>query len=175
MRWLSGDHCGRQVSGPPNEGSWPQFEPSLAQAQISNLPERTDSNANFRPSGEYWANSSCVEEMNLVGALALPDFRQSGIWTRQISRSPHEPAAYARRGPCLEIVGELPLIRPSRCGLPGLPPNLGRAIFHKRPPERAEEKTMSRPLEVHAVSSRIVLSQVIRLGSPSGTKAALKA
>src|SRR5207302_1578289 len=68
---------------------------------------------NLLPSGEYWgANSVRVDGIKLVGILValvlLALLLESGMATRQIFKGPLELATYARRRPCLEIVGKEP-------------------------------------------------------------------
>ena len=51
MERPSGDQ--RAAPAPPrNEVSWEQFDPSLSQVQISEYPERSESNATLLPLGE---------------------------------------------------------------------------------------------------------------------------
>src|SRR5450755_3362565 len=139
MRWPSGDQCGTPVACAPSEVSWTQLDPSLSQAQISRAPERSDSNAIFLPSGEYWgANSVRVDGINLVGILAasvLPALLlQSGMATRQMFKGPPELATYAKRRPCLEIAGKEPPLPIDSIGWGPLGvPNRGTAIFHNLP------------------------------------------
>src|SRR6478672_11814504 len=50
-----------------------QCWPSLAQVQISRVPDRLDANAIRLPSGEYCAKRSCAEEsVSLRGAGTAP-------------------------------------------------------------------------------------------------------
>src|SRR6516225_10834206 len=49
----SGDHLGVPTGHPLPENSETAPEPSALQSQISETPERSDTNAIFAPSGEY--------------------------------------------------------------------------------------------------------------------------
>jgi hypothetical protein len=63
--------------------SWIGFEPSAPQAQISKLPDRSEQNVIRFPSGAYrGAESDFEEEINIVGAAALPF--ASGCSARQM-------------------------------------------------------------------------------------------
>ena len=80
IRLPSGDQRGVVTSGPLKEVTWTGLEPSLLHTQISECPERSDTNAILVPSGENCgAESSCVEKMNdRLGNLALAPSRALG-------------------------------------------------------------------------------------------------
>src|SRR5437763_17152873 len=82
----SGDQHGVPVSGPLNEVNWIGFEPSLAQTQISKLPDRSDAKTMLLPSGAYRALvSRRVEAVNLDGSLLWPG--EAGASTRRLFKS----------------------------------------------------------------------------------------
>src|SRR5205814_7509369 len=54
----SGDQRGVVTDAPPNEVSCRAFNPSLSHDQTSAFPERSEINAIFLPSSEYWGEES---------------------------------------------------------------------------------------------------------------------
>src|SRR2546427_361318 len=69
---LSGDHRGLPGGVSLLEVSCTRLRPSRSQTQSSMLPERAELNAIRSPLGENWGSkSSCVEAINLTGALFL--------------------------------------------------------------------------------------------------------
>src|SRR5215467_3934928 len=103
MFWLSGDQVGAYIAGPPSEVNWVAFDPSLSQIQISSVPDRCDTKAILRPSGEKAGEcSTCVEVINRKGS--------TGFWpapfksTRQMFKSDCS-VLKARRFPSRETAG----------------------------------------------------------------------
>jgi hypothetical protein len=52
MFWPSGDHFGPKIIGPPKAVNCTGLDPSLADIQISQAPDRLDMKAILLPSGE---------------------------------------------------------------------------------------------------------------------------
>src|ERR1700750_1828897 len=68
IRWPSLPRLGPPVRGPLTLVSWVGLRPSLSDIQISEVPERSDWNTTWVPSGEYCGTSWLRE----AAARALP-------------------------------------------------------------------------------------------------------
>ena len=67
----SGDHLGEPVNGPLNDVTATGSEPSAPLIQISGDPERVDSKASLRPSGEN-AGFACQQRLQETSLSAGP-------------------------------------------------------------------------------------------------------
>src|SRR5215475_770541 len=160
MKCPSGDQCGAPAS-PRRDVNCPQLVPSLAHAQISEYPDRSDANAIFFPSEEK-SGPTFLHFAEITVVAGPCTCVRSRRRTRQML-SLESRCKYAR-SPFREIEGSEANTTPVTGK--GVPPEAG--MRHKLwSPLREEENTISRPSGVHAEGPYIgLLSKVKRLIAP---------